>query len=143
MYINIVAPARFTPLSFITKPVNQSILQNERVQMECFVRSTLTPRFTWKFTRKGQSQLIVNGHDPLTLDYFIKLGERSQVLIIKEAKWEHEGTYQCIVSTLNDSVQAEAKLNVLGEYRIVYDYAMSAVEYFNDVHGNLVYSANK
>ena len=115
MYINIVAPSRFTPLSFITKPVNQSILQNEREQMECFVRSTLTPRFTWKFTRKGQSQLIVDGHDPLTLDYFIKLGERSQVLIIKEAKWKHEGIYQCIVSTLNDSVQAEAKLNVLGE----------------------------
>ena len=105
-----------TPLSFINQPFNQSILQYERVELECFVRSTLTPKFIWKFTRKGLSQLIVDGHNPLTLDYFVKLGERSQVLIIKEAKWIHEGIYQCIVSTDNRTIQAEAKLDVLGKY---------------------------
>ena len=84
--------------------------------MECFVRSTLKPNFMWTFTRKGQSRSIVDGHNPLTPDYFIKLGDRSQVLIIKKAEWKHEGVYQCIASTNSNSVQAEAKLNVLGKF---------------------------
>lgn len=84
--------------------------------MECFVCSSLTPNFMWTFTRKGQSQSIVNGHNPLTPDYFVKLGERSQVLIIKKAEWKHEGVYKCIASTNSNFVQAEAKLNVLGKF---------------------------
>ena len=106
-----------TPLSFInrSRPLNQSILQHETVELNCSVCSTFTPRFTWTFTRKGQSQLIVNGHNPLTHGYFVKLGERSQVLIIREAKWVQEGSYQCTVSTDNNTVHAEATLNVLGK----------------------------
>ena len=77
-------PAAATALGFITKPLNQSILQQERVEMECFVHTSLTPSFMWIFVRKGQSQPIVDGHNVLTPDYFVKLGERSQVLIIKK-----------------------------------------------------------
>ena len=114
-------PAAATALGFIIKPLNQSILQQERVEMECFVRTSLTPSFMWIFVRKGQSQPIVDGHNVLTPDYFVKLGERSQVLIIKKAEWKHEGVYQCIASTKNNSGQAEAKLNVLGKFNI-YDF---------------------
>lgn len=70
----------------------------------------------WTFTRKGHSQLIVDGHNPLTLDYFVKLGERSQVLIIREAQWIQEGSYQCSVSTDSNTIHTEATLNVLGKH---------------------------
>ena len=123
IFIFNIAPARPTPLGFINRPLNQSILQHEGVELQCFVRSTLTPRFTWTFTRKGQSQLIVNGHNPLTRDYFVKHGERSQVLIIREAKWVQEGSYQCRVSTDSNTIHAEATLNVLGKC-IIIDNAM-------------------
>lgn len=78
------------------------------------VCSTLTPIFSWEFTRKGFEQSIVSAHNPLTSDYLIKLGERSQVLIIRQAEWKYEGVYKCVVSTDNSTLQAEANLNVLG-----------------------------
>ena len=65
--------------------------------------------------RKGKTQLIVDGDHPLTLGYFVQLGERSQVLIIREAQWVQEGSYQCSVSTVNNTIHAEATLNVLGK----------------------------
>ena len=83
--------------------------------MECFVRSTLTPKFMWMLTRREQSRSVVDGHNPLTPDYFIKLGERSQRLIIKKAEWKHGGVYKCNVSTRNGSIQTVAKLDVLGK----------------------------
>ena len=111
--------ANSTQLKVITKPLNQSILQHEQVEMECFVRSSLPQKFMWKLIKNGRSELVADGHNPLTPDYFIKLGEKSQVLIIKRAEWEHGGVYKCSISTSNDTVEADAKLNVLGKYMII------------------------
>ena len=106
------------PLNFTTsRPIDQSIVQSERVELQCFVRSSLTPTFMWNFKRKGKSpQLIVDGHNPLSSDYLLKLGRRSQVLIIKKVRWIQGGVYKCIVSTDNSTIQAEANLDVLSKY---------------------------
>ena len=37
------------------------------------------------------------------------------MLIIREAKWVQEGSYQCSVSTDSDTIHAEATLNVVGK----------------------------
>ena len=105
-----------TPLSFIDKPANKTVREYEGVELHCMVCSTATPAFSWKFTRKGSEHSIVDEHNPLTPDYLIKLGERSQLLIIREAEWKYEGVYKCIVSTDSNTVQAEANLSVLGKY---------------------------
>ena len=63
--------------------------------------------------------MIVDGHNPLSPGYLVKLGERSQVLIIKETKWIQEGLYQCSVSTDSNTIHAEAALNVLGKHNII------------------------
>jgi hypothetical protein len=71
----------------------------------------------WTFTRKRHSQsVIVDGHNPLTLGYLVKLGERSQAIIIREAQWIQEGSYQCTASTDSNTIHAEATLNVLGKH---------------------------
>ena len=119
------------PLSFINKPLDQSVLQNGYTELECFVRSSLTPTFTWTFTRKGQLQLIVDGHNPLTSGYFIKLGERSQTLIIRETKWIHEGSYKCDVSTDNGTIYAGAELNVLGKYKYINNPWIFMINFFS------------
>ena len=111
--------------------------------MECFARSTFTPKFMWKLKKNGQSelQLVADGHDPLTPDYFIKLGEWSQVLIIKKAEWNHGGVYKCNVSTGNDSIQTDAELNVLGRYS--YELLMSNT-HLKPAHTSItIYSASK
>ena len=113
-YLSVLS--RPTPLSFIAQPLNQSVFQFERAELFCFVRSTLNPTFAWNFVRKGKTRSIVDRHNPLSPDYFIKLGERSQLLIIKETKWVHEGVYRCIASTGNKTIQAEAMLQVLGKH---------------------------
>ena len=109
-----VAQFVHTPLSFLVQPLNQTVIEYDGVELRCMVCSSLTPTFSWAFTRKGSEQSIVSAHNPLTSDYLIKLGERSQVLIIREAEWKYEGVYKCVASTDNSTVHTEASLNVLG-----------------------------
>ena len=108
-----------TQLGFTKTPVNQFILQHDRVDLECFVCSGPTPTFTWTLTRKGQSQTLVNGYNPLTFGYFVKFGERSQVLIVREAEWTQEGLYRCTVSTGNETLHTEANVTVLGMHLVI------------------------
>ena len=112
--MNITFVVAHTPLSFSVQPLNQTVIEYDAVELHCMVCSTLTPTFSWTFTRKGLEQSIVSAHNPLTSDYLIKLGERSQVLIIREAEWKYEGVYKCVASTDSSTVQTEANLNVLG-----------------------------
>ena len=101
-------------LNFITRPNNLSIDQSSRAELQCSVRSTLIPTFAWSFTRKGftEAETVANGSSPLSTDYFIIAGQRSQVLIITDVQWRHEGVYTCIVSSDSHQIQAEASLNV-------------------------------
>lgn len=104
-------------LNFITSPHNLFIDQSRRAEFQCSVHSTLIPTFIWRFTRKGftEAEIIANGSDPLSTDYFIIAGQRSQVLIITDVQWRHGGVYTCIVSSDSHQIQAEASLNVSSE----------------------------
>ena len=89
------------------------------MELQCSVRSIFIPTFMWNFTRNGSSEIetIVNGNGPFSTDYsIIPDGGRSQILIINNAHWRHNGYYKCVVSTDNNQIQAEAFLTVLSEY---------------------------
>ena len=103
-------------LNFTTRPHNLSVDQSNRVEFQCSVQSTLIPTFAWNFIRKGftEAEAIANGSGPLSTDYFIISRQRSQVLIITNVQWRHEGVYECIVSSDSHQIQAGASLNVSG-----------------------------
>ena len=42
-------------------------------------------------------------------------GENSLSLTINSVNWTYEGVYQCIISTENNQIEAEASLNVLSK----------------------------
>ena len=86
------------------------------MEFQCSIRSTLIPTFKWNFTRKGstEAETIAVSGTPLA-DYSLMRGYRSQVLIIINVQWRHDGVYKCIVSSDNHQVQAEAHLNVLSK----------------------------
>ena len=67
----------------------------------------------WNFTRKGASEAetIANKRGVLSADYSIMAGQRSQVLVITNVQWRHEGEYKCIVTSENSQIQAEANLS--------------------------------
>lgn len=46
-------------------------------------------------------------------------GENSLSLTINSVNWTYEGVYQCIITTDNDQIEAEASLNVLSKLRIL------------------------
>ena len=99
---------------FTTIPCNVTANQFSRVKFQCSIRSTLMSTFQWNFTRKGSTEAeMIALSETVSAGYSIARGHRSQVLIIPNVQWRHEGVYTCIVSSENSQIQAEAYLNVL------------------------------
>ena len=99
---------------FIIRPHNLIITQSRRAEFQCSVHSTQKPNFMWNFTRIGSSEaeIIVNSSGPLSAEYFIVAGQRSQALVVSKVQWKHVGVYKCIVSLDNHHLAAEGSLNV-------------------------------
>ena len=72
--------------------------------------------FTWNFVHKeGQNFIVANRSQPLSSQYTIRSGQKSQALIIKDAEWRHVGVYKCIADINGMIIQAQTSLDVLGE----------------------------
>ena len=100
-------------LVFITMPQDQTAMDGNFVEFQCSACSTLEPTIVWTFTRKGSMQSEVIDENSTFVD--INPGENSLSLTINSVNWTYEGVYQCIITTDNDQIEAEASLNVLSK----------------------------
>ena len=100
-------------LVFITMPRNQTAVDTNLVEFQCSTCSTLEPTIMWTFTRKGSMQAEVIDENSTFVD--IVPGENSLSLIINSVNWTYEGVYECMISTKNNQIKAEASLNVLSK----------------------------
>ena len=100
-------------LVFITMPQDQTVVDGNFVEFRCSACSTLEPTIMWTFTRKGSMQSEVIDENSTFVD--IIPGENSLSLTISNVNWTYEGVYQCIISTENNQIEAEASLNVLSK----------------------------
>ena len=75
------------------------------------------PIFTWNFTQKEAQEIetVANRNQPLSSQYTIRSGEKSQTLIIDDAQWRHAGVYKCIADIDSMVIQVQASLDVLSE----------------------------
>ena len=60
-------------------------------------------------------EIVANQSQPLSSQYTIKGGQKSQALIIEDAQWRHVGVYKCIADIDGMIIQAQTSLNVLSE----------------------------
>ena len=97
-------------LVFITMPQDQTAVDGNYVEFHYSACSTLEPTIMWTFTRKGSMQSEVIDENSTFVD--IIPGENSLSLTINNVNWTYEGVYQCIISTENNQIEAEARLNV-------------------------------
>lgn len=97
-------------LVFITSPQDQTAVDGNLVEFQCSACSTLEPTIMWMFTRKGAMQSEAIDENSTFVD--IVPGENSLSLIINNVNWTYEGVYECIISTENNQIEAEASLNV-------------------------------
>ena len=100
-------------LIFITMPQDQTAMDGNFVEFQCSACSTLEPTIVWTFTRKGSMQSEVIDENSTFVD--IIPGENSLSLTINSVNWTYEGVYQCIISTENNKIEAEASLNILSK----------------------------
>ena len=103
-------------LVFITTPQDRTAVDGNFVEFQCSTCSTLEPTIMWTFTRKGSLQSeVINENSTFAGDFSIIPGENSLSLIINRVNWTYEGVYECVISTENNQIQAEASLNVLSK----------------------------
>ena len=100
-------------LVFITMPQDQIAVDGNTVEFPCSAYSTLEPTIMWTFTRKGSMHSEMVDENSTFVDLIP--GENSLSLIISSMNWTYEGVYHCIISTLNNQIEAEANLNVLSK----------------------------
>ena len=104
------------------RPQNLSIIQYEQLELQCSVNllTTLTPKFSWNFTKRGHSSpvKIVEENKLLTSAFSFQMSLKNSTLFVKSAKWIHNGIYMCIVSGGNDVIQAESTVNVLSKLHL-------------------------
>ena len=100
-------------LVFITMPRNQTAVDGNFVEFQCSACSTLEPTITWTFIRKGSMQSAIIDENTTFVD--VTPGENSLSLTIDSVNWTYEGVYQCVISTENDMIEADASLNVLSK----------------------------
>ena len=106
-------------LVFITKPQNQTAVDGNMVEFQCSACSTLDSTIMWTFTRKGSMQFeLINENSTSVGDLSIIPGKDSSSLMINRVNWTYEGVYECIISTQNDQIQAEASLKVLSKLKL-------------------------
>ena len=94
-------------------PQDQTAVDRNFVEFQCSACSTLEPTIVWTFTRNGSMQSEVIDENSTFVD--IIPGENSLSLTISSVNWTYEGVYQCIITTDNDQIEAEASLNVLSK----------------------------
>ena len=105
-------------LVFITKPQNQTAVDGNLVEFQCSACSTNESKIVWTFTRKGSVQAeVINENSTFVAagKFSIIPGKNSSKLVINRVNWTYEGVYECIISTQNNQIQAEASLNVLSK----------------------------
>ena len=103
--------------SIIVTSHNHRITQSGRAELNCSVCPTLMPMFTWSFTHKEaqEMEIVANQSQPLSSQYTIRSGQKSQALIIEDAQWRHVGVYKCIADIDGMIIQAHTSLDVLSE----------------------------
>ena len=103
--------------SVIVTPHNHQITQSGRAELNCSVCPILTPMFTWNFTQKEAQEMetVANRSQLLSSQYALRIGLKSQALIIDDAQWRHVGVYKCIADIDGMIIQAQTSLDVLSE----------------------------
>ena len=98
-------------------PLDPLANQSGRAELQCSVCPTLMPLFMWSFTQRGvhDMETIANRSQPLSSQYTVTDGQKSQTLVINNAQWRHVGVYKCIASIGGTLIEAEANLDVLSE----------------------------
>ena len=73
--------------------------------------------FTWNFTQKEaqEMEIVANRSQLLSSHYAVRIGQKSQALIIDDAQWRHVGVYKCIADIDGMIIQAQTSLDVLSE----------------------------
>ena len=113
MHYSMIGQESTEVLVFITMPRDQTAVDRNFIEFQCSACSTLEPAIMWTFTRKGSMQSEVIDENSTFVD--IIPGENSLSLTINSVSWTYEGVYQCIISTENNQIEAEASLNVLSK----------------------------
>ena len=107
-----------TEIHFLVHPKNQSIVQYEKLELQCSINSLtiFNATFSWNFTKRGSSShmQIVKENISLSSDYSFRVTSNSASLIAESAQWKHAGVYTCIVTGGSDIIQTESSLDVLG-----------------------------
>ena len=77
----------------------------------------LMPMFMWNFTKKEAQEMetVANRSQLLSSRYTVRIGLKSQALIIDDAQWRHVGVYKCIADIDGMIIQAQTSLDVLSE----------------------------
>ena len=103
--------------SVTVTPHNHQITQSGRAELNCSVCPILTPMFTWNFTQKEAQEMetVANRSQLLSSQYAVRIGQKSQALIIDDAQWRHVGVYKCIADIDGMIIQAQTSLDVLSE----------------------------
>lgn len=75
------------------------------------------PLFMWNFTRRAEhnTETITNQSQPISPQYTVTVGQKSQTLIIQNVQWSDVGAYKCIASINGTLIESETNLNVLSE----------------------------
>lgn len=104
-------------MEFDERPESVSVVPLNSVIFQCSVHASFPSTIVWLFRRRESSSIQTVGDDtgPVSSKYSVSVGMGSSVLAVHNVDQSDEGSYICMVTARQQSINASAQLHIIGE----------------------------
>ena len=107
-------------MEFDERPESVSVVPLSSVNFQCSVHaSPFGSTIVWLYRRRESSSIQTVGDDTgsVSSKYSVSVGMGSSVLTVHNVDQSDEGSYICMVTARQQSINASAQLHIIGESR--------------------------